>query len=68
MNEAFSLPSFTSHLPSASARVALLWPANFTVTFAPGAAQPQTGTVCCCCSTMLSPKMSAGASSAARAE
>ena len=65
--EAFNLPSFTSHRPSAAARVDLLWPANVTVTLAPGAAQPQTGTGICRCNTMLSPKM-AGIFSSARAE
>ena len=68
VKEAFNLPSFTSHLPSASARVDLLWPANFTATSAPGAAQPQTGTACCCWSTMLSPKMAGSFNAAASAE
>src|SRR5262245_45468111 len=55
--EAFNLPSFTSQRPLLSECVAFEWLANLIVTAVPGAAQHQTGTSCCCCKTILSPKM-----------
>src|SRR5438105_9720818 len=55
--EAPSFLSFTVQWPWVFARVDLVCPANLTTTFAPGALQPQMGTACSRCNTILSPKM-----------
>ena len=44
--------SVTRHAPFVSAVALSSWPANATVIRSPGAAVPQTGAGCPCCSTM----------------
>ena len=60
----FNFASFTIHLPSAPAVADFVCPSNFTVTFSPGSAVPQTGTTIPFCNTAWSLNSEEGLTSA----